>query len=119
MNNSYVENLEDGTVRPEGDYLRAWEIAERQARRVAWDEEGDVRVSTVFLVIDHNWGICPDSPPILYVTMICRSGHWENESQERYHTRAEAMEGHRRACLEALGREPNGAVKGPCGPREG
>ena len=61
-------------------------------RRVGWDEIGDVRVSTVLLVLDHGWG---DGPPLIFETMIFGGEH--DEEQWRYSTREEAEEGHRRA----------------------
>jgi hypothetical protein len=52
----------------------------------------DIRVSTVFLGIDHrHFG---DGPPILFETMVFGGAH--DQSQERYCTRAEALEGHKR-----------------------
>ncbi len=55
--------------------------------------EGDrVRVSTVFLGLNHNFG---DGLPILWETMIFGGEH--SEYQERYSTYEEAVEGHARA----------------------
>ena len=56
---------------------------------------GDVHVSTVFLGMDHNFGYGESREPILYETMIFGGKH--NDYQERYATRAEAIEGHARA----------------------
>jgi hypothetical protein len=44
-----------------------WTEKNREARRVAIDMIDNVKVSTVFLGLDHNWG---DGPPILFETMI-------------------------------------------------
>lgn len=49
-------------------------------------------VSTVFLGIDHNFS--PTGSPVLYETMIFAGKSWSDEYQRRYHTRAEAIEGH-------------------------
>ena len=54
----------------------------------SWRKDG-VRVSTVFLGIDHQWG---DGPPILWETMVF--GGELDQEQERYHTREEAQDGH-------------------------
>lgn len=54
------------------------------------DTGEDVRISTVFLVIDHNW---MGSPPILFETMVF--GGRLNEAQERYCTVDEAEAGHK------------------------
>lgn len=62
-------------------------------RRVAEDQIGDQRVSTVFLGIDHRFG---EGPPVLYETMIFGGPH--DEFQERYNTKAEAVAGHEAAC---------------------
>jgi len=61
-------------------------------RKVANDEIGDAQVSTIFLVIDHNFG--DDGPPLLFETMVF--GGPLDESQERYSTWAEAVAGHAR-----------------------
>jgi hypothetical protein len=59
----------------------------------------EIRVSTVFLGIDHGWS--PDEPPVVFETMIF--GGPESEYQERYSTEAEAIEGHEKA-LQIAGR---------------
>ena len=66
---------------------------ETEERRVAISEEGDVRVSTVFLGLDHQFG---SGPPLLFETMIFGGEH--NEYQERYSTWEEAEAGHKVAC---------------------
>jgi hypothetical protein len=57
--------------------------------RVADDTLGAVRVSTVFLGLDHRWG---DGPPLLFETMVF--GGPLNGNQERYSTWDAAAEGH-------------------------
>ena len=61
--------------------------------RVALDETKKIKVSTVFLGMDHNWG---EGPPLLFKTMIF--GGKNDEYQERYSTWEEAEEGHKKAC---------------------
>lgn len=51
----------------------------------------DVRVSTVFLAMDHNWH---GGEKILFETMVF--GGRYDDYQERYHTWDEAEEGHKR-----------------------
>lgn len=63
-------------------------------RRVARDELGHVRVSTVFLGLDHRYG--PDGPPLVYETMVFPSDSWTEQACERYSTREEALAGHAR-----------------------
>lgn len=53
----------------------------------------DVKVSTVFLGIDHSF---IGGTPILFETMIFGGEH--DDFQERYTTWEEAIEGHRKAC---------------------
>lgn len=54
---------------------------------------GDVKVSTVFLTIDHQFN---DGPPVLFETMIFGGEH--DQWQDRYCTYQEAIIGH----LEAI-----------------
>ena len=59
-------------------------------RRVATDMIGGVRISTVFLSIDHGDG---DGPPVLFETMVF--GGQFDQDQARYTTWAEAEIGHK------------------------
>jgi hypothetical protein len=52
-----------------------------------------VRVSTVFLGIDHNFGL--NGPPLLFETMIFGGPH--DQWQNRYATKDEAVVGHAHA----------------------
>lgn len=69
-----------------------WFQDHEEARRVAADDVGEVRVSTVFLGMDHShFG----AVPLLYETMIFGG---ENDMwQDRYATREEALAGHAEA----------------------
>ncbi len=71
--------------------------AHNEQRQIGYEKRGGIRVSTVFLVIDHSWG---DGPPLIFETMIFGGPH--DEFQERYSTRAQAEEGHVRACALAF-----------------
>lgn len=66
--------------------LNAWIDPRRQ---IARDDVGDILVSTVFLVIDHN---ISGGKPVLFETMVF-GGALDGE-QERYETRAAAESGH-------------------------
>jgi len=57
---------------------------------VALNNIGNVKISTVFLRIDHQYG---DGPPILFETMIF--GGQYDDYQQRYSTWEEAASGHR------------------------
>ena len=75
-------------------------------RRIAQDRnEGpgspDVRVSTVFLGLDHQWG---NGPPVLWETMVFGGPH--DGLQERYTSRAAALQGHQDICRQVLGGSP-------------
>ena len=67
------------------------------ARRVASNEKGDVKVSTVFLGLNHRFG---DGPPLLFETMIFGGPYDQNE--DRYSTWEEAEAGHKRMCEKAF-----------------
>lgn len=66
-----------------------------EGRRVALDVIEGVRVSTVFLEVDHNFS--GDGPPILYETMLSRPDGEFMDWQRRYCTREEAQAGHAEA----------------------
>lgn len=72
-------------------WARWFESADRHvANEYLVDAEGrTVHVSTVFLGMDHAWGV---GPPVLFETMIF--GGEENDYQERYHTWDEAVDRH-------------------------
>jgi hypothetical protein len=67
-------------------------------RRVALTNLGHVRVSTVFLGLDHGWGA---SPPLLWETMIFGGEH--DQYQDRYASKETALEGHEYAVKLASG----------------
>lgn len=61
-----------------------------EARRVGYDTlEDGVIVSTVFLVLDHNFY---EGPPILFETMVFNGPY--DQTQVRYETWDEAVAGH-------------------------
>ena len=84
--------LKDGEPILEPDLLTWAKNFEIEDRRVALTEFGGVRISTVFLGLDHSFG---DGAPVLFETMIF--GGAEDGYQERYHTLEESMLGHERA----------------------
>jgi len=67
-------------------------------RQVALTEKDGIRVSTVFLGLDHGWG---KGKPVLFETMIFGGPHDEN--MYRYHTWEEAEAGHKEMCKQAFG----------------
>ena len=77
--------------RQEPDLIKWSKWFKTADRHVAKTElPGDVKVSTVFLGLDHAFG---DGPPILFETMIF--GGPKDQYQERYLTWEEAEEGHK------------------------
>lgn len=73
---------DDGTTSPCG-------VSEINHQHINETYIGDMRVSTVFMSLDHEWG---DGPPILFETMVF--GGPLDQAQERYSTKQEAIEGH-------------------------
>jgi hypothetical protein len=91
---------EDGRTPVVCDDLMAWAKRYEALRRGLDDPyrvaltklPGDIKVSTVFLGLDHQFG---DGPPLLFETMIF--GGTEDEYCERYSTWEEAEAGHKKA----------------------
>ena len=81
----------DGTVPvPETDLLtwaRWFETAERHVAETWVTPE--IRVSTIFLGLDHQWG---DGPPLLWETMVFHEG--AGMKMWRWSTYHEAEQGH-------------------------
>ena len=73
--------------------LQTWALRFGQDRHVALDEENGVRVSTVFLGLNHRY--FGEGPPIVFETMIFGGRH--DQWQERWSTWSEAEAGHARA----------------------
>jgi hypothetical protein len=83
----------------EPDLMRWAEWMETADRQVRHTEQGDVRVSTVFLGVDYNFGDL-FGRPILFETMAF-VGH-ESVAQDRYRTWDEAAAGHARIVAEVF-----------------
>lgn len=86
---NYILNT-DGTVTEEPD-LYTWGkwFENADNRIVAGDTIAGVRISTVFLGIDHSFGA---DKPLLFETMVF--GGEYDQSQERYCTIKQARAGH-------------------------
>lgn len=73
---------------------------ETNRRRLACDRIGELKVSTVFLGLNHQWN---DGPPLLWETMVFGlSG--DEEIMLRYTSKVDALDGHRQMCDEMLAR---------------
>jgi hypothetical protein len=85
----YLLDDDGRTPRPCAD-LVAWARWYATADRVvARDAVGTLTVSTVFLGLDHNWGL---GPPLLWETMVF--GLPDDNPMWRYATYDEALTGH-------------------------
>jgi hypothetical protein len=72
-------------------------------RRVGYDERRDgIRVSTVFLGLDHSFG---NGPPVLWETMVF-GADGDEQHCERYTSFEAAVTGHERNVEKYLGRNP-------------
>jgi hypothetical protein len=91
MSEKYILDANGNPV-PEENLLRWGKWFETADRTVANDTIGAVRVSTVFLGLDHAFG---GGPPMLFETMIFGGVH--DEFQQRYSTREQAIAGHAQA----------------------
>lgn len=85
--------LDDKTPIECPDIIEWGKWFEKAERHVAKTEAGDVKVSTVFLGLDHSFG---EGPPLLFETMIFGGDH--DEEMWRYSTWDEAEQGHESAC---------------------
>lgn len=107
MISTYI--LVDGNPVAEPDITKwaAW-MENPDSRKIAKTECGEVLVSTVFLGTDHSFGVGGTSPaPILYETMVFGLKS-EEDFQERYTTKADALLGHATCVLRVLSRLSDG-----------
>lgn len=95
MNGQYI--LNGRAAVPAADLITWGRWLEKADRKVAVDfvgaddDENQVRISTVFLGLDHSFG---EGPPLLFETMVF-GGALDGE-QGRYTTWEEAEAGHRK-----------------------
>ena len=75
-------------------------------------EPEGVRVSTVWLGLDHSFG---EGPPLIFETMVFGGEH--DQYTERYSTEAQARQGHKRIVAAVRrGEEPEGGIPTDLGP---
>jgi hypothetical protein len=96
---------ERGEPKAEDDLFTWARWYESADRRVAQDFIGNVRVSTVFLSLDHN--LFGEGLPVLWETMIFGGEH--DQFQRRYTSRVDALLGHEYAVNVVRGRVSLGA----------
>ena len=104
--NVYYVLDENGDPKPaESREWVEWMESSGTTRQVAEDIVNGRRVSTVFLGLDHNFGL---GRPLLYETMIFPGGAERcilEEYMDRYSTKEEALAGHKRA-IEYASKQP-------------
>jgi hypothetical protein len=79
----------------------AW--MERNERKIAYDEINGLRVSTVFLALDHGYGDNVE----LYETMVFPPNSYNDLYCRRYEIKQEALNGH----AQILAMVENGEIK--------
>ncbi len=92
MNNAYYI-LKDKKVVAVDSVVEWAKSFESTSRQVAIDVVDDIKISTVFLGLDHRFE--GEGEPIVFETMIFGGEH--DQYQERYCTWNEAVEGHKKA----------------------
>lgn len=105
MTDKYILD-EAGNPQPEPDLLKWGKWLETGNRRVKQDTlPNGVKVSTVFLGLDHSFRFGDDRftdlPPVLWETMIFGGPH--DQYQDRYTSKEAALEGHEYALKLAKG----------------
>lgn len=94
-NDKYILAADGETPIPEPELVKWAAWFESAERHVAQDSLADgLRVSTVFLGLDHNFGFGSERVPILWETMIFGADGDLEDYQERYKSYADAVAGH-------------------------
>lgn len=91
MSGKYI--LKGKKVKKCADLMEWARWFEKDNRRVADTKKKGIRVSTVFLGLNHRFG---PGEPLLFETMIFGGKH--DQYQDRYCTWEEAEKGHKKAC---------------------
>jgi hypothetical protein len=86
MSKHYILDGHDAKEAELFEWAKWFETSDRRVKVTAID---GVKVSTVFLGLDHNWG---DGPPLIFETMVF--GGKFDQDQDRYSTWDEAIAGH-------------------------
>ena len=94
---TYDENHKPVVI-PDDEFPAGLMWLTNERKRVASTKHGDVRVSTVFLGLDHGF---EGGPPVLWETMIFGGEH--HDYQDRYTSWEDAEVGHETACAIAFG----------------
>lgn len=96
----YLLDDQKNVVPVPGNDMSTWACAFEnfENRRVAETRTAGVRVSTVFLGLDHRF--YDNGPPLVFETMIFGGPY--DQYQDRHSSWDDAVLGHRRACLIAF-----------------
>lgn len=96
MMNKYILD-DNGVPAVENDTLKwgLWFETHRKQRIVKQEMVGKVKVSTVFLCLDHGWTVHDNPQPILWETMVFR-GNLGQEMDRCSGTRKDALAMHKR-----------------------
>jgi hypothetical protein len=89
---------EDHSVTPcdFSDWAEQFEaMSHADTRHVGSDMVNENHVSTVWLGLDHQWGM--GGRPLIFETMVFKGDSCEDIYMDRYSTWDEAVEGHKRA----------------------
>ena len=79
-----------------------WTTPEEDSTRIGYDTVGKAHVSTVWLGLDHSFGL---GPPIIFETMVF--GGEYDQYCTRYSTKEQARAGHKRVVADLrAGRDP-------------
>jgi len=70
------------------------EIGDSIGQRIAKTVIGDLKISTVFLAINHGWDPAGGGKPVLFETMVFHDG--DTDDGERYTSLKDAVQGHQR-----------------------
>ena len=90
MNDKYILDNKGNPI-PEPDIFKWGKWFEKAERHIGDTTIGDIRISTVFLGLDHGYGL-ERGNPVLWETMIF-GGELDGE-MERYTSLKDALNGH-------------------------
>lgn len=88
---------EEGNPVVEPDLMKWAKWIEHNERTIAHNELRNIRVSTIFLGIDHSFGVSAQKYPLIFETMVFDDNKQKSnydQFQDRYSTRKEALRGH-------------------------
>ena len=95
MSYPYYILVDKKVVKTDMEGYIKWDMENPGASRIDFTlVRPDVNVSTVFLMIDHGYGVRDESKPVVFETMVF--GGELDQDGERYTSYEDAMAGHKR-----------------------